>query len=80
VRDYDPPMALNGGRDGLDFYRRLAVEGHAWLKPSAALMAEFGDGQGQAICELFTSAGWTIGTLSKDYSGRDRILIARSAD
>jgi release factor glutamine methyltransferase len=80
VRDFDPHAALNGGLDGLDFYRRLAAQGRSWLKPGGRLMAEFGDEQSAAVRELFTSASWTVEAVAKDYTDRDRILIARSAD
>ena len=45
VRDFDPRGALDGGADGLDFYRRLAAEAAAFLKPGGRVMLEFGDGQ-----------------------------------
>src|SRR6185295_18826821 len=45
VRDHDPRAALDGGIDGLAFYRRLAAEARSFLKPTGRLMLEFGDGQ-----------------------------------
>jgi len=80
VRDHDPRQALDGGADGLDFYRRLAVEAGSWLKPGGRLMLEHGDGQGGAVAELLTQQGWTVDSALKDYSGRGRILIARRSD
>ena len=76
VRDHDPKLALDGGADGLDFYRRLAEETPRWLRPGGVLMAEFGDGQGAAIGRLFGSARWPSPCLEKDLSGRERFLIA----
>jgi release factor glutamine methyltransferase len=80
VRDHDPRQALDGGADGLDFYRRLAAEAGPRLKPGGRLMLEHGDGQGGAVAELLTQHGWTVESVLKDYSGRGRILIARRVD
>jgi release factor glutamine methyltransferase len=77
VRDHDPRLALDGGRDGLDFYRRLATEAARWLVPDAWLMAEFGDGQAPALTELFAGHGWQVESVEKDLSDRDRVLIVR---
>ena len=78
VRLHDPRLALVGGDDGLDCYRRLATEGLAWLRPGGSLLAEFGDGQALALVDLFGKAGWLIEAVEKDLSGRDRILIVRA--
>lgn len=77
VRDHDPRLALDGGADGLDFYRRLAREAGAWLKPGARLMLEFGDGQAPALEKLFAEQMWIVEAVKADYSGRPRILTAR---
>jgi release factor glutamine methyltransferase len=76
VRDFDPRLALDGGADGLDFYRRLAAEADAWLKPQGRLMAEFGDGQATAIVPLFSTNGWQIDSVEKDLDGRERCFVA----
>lgn len=78
VRDHDPRIALDGGSDGLAFYRRLAREATDWLRPGASLLAEFGDDQSPALRELFEGAGWTTEAIEKDLSGRDRVLIVRA--
>jgi release factor glutamine methyltransferase len=78
VRLHDPRLALVGGDDGLECYRRLAAEALGWLKPGGWLLAEFGDGQAPALTELFGKAGWLIEAVEKDLSGRDRILIVRA--
>ena len=80
VRDHDPRQALDGGSDGLDFYRVLARETGGWMNPGGALMVEFGDDQGAAIRELMLGQGWRVDELVRDYSGRERILIARRSD
>ena len=80
VREFDPRLALDGGTDGLEFYRLLAAQGRAHLKPAGRLMLEFGEGQHGEISALFTNAGWTVETVAKDYTGRERILIARPGE
>ena len=77
VRDYDPRGALDGGADGLDFYRWLATQARPFLKPGGKIMLEFGDGQGDAIREIFTSQNWIVEAIREDYTQRQRILIAR---
>jgi release factor glutamine methyltransferase len=77
VRDFDPRLALDGGADGLDFFRRLAVEGGHFLAPGGKLMCEFGDDQGPALRGLFAAQNWIVEEVRADYSGRERILVAR---
>jgi release factor glutamine methyltransferase len=77
VRDFDPRGALDGGADGLDFYRRLASEAPGWLAPGGKLMVEFGDGQAPAVESLFAGQKWIVEAVHADYSQRQRILIAR---
>ena len=77
VRDFDPHAALDGGADGLDFYRLLAAQAVEWLRPGGKIMLEFGDGQAAAIQKLFTVPAWSVEAVRADYTQRDRILIAR---
>lgn len=79
VRDFDPRLALDGGKDGLDFYRRIAKEGLAFLKRSGKLMVEFGDGQAGEVKKIFSDENWIVEEIVADYSSRARILIARLA-
>ncbi len=76
VKDFDPRGALDGGADGLDFYRRLAVEAKPLLKPDGKIMLEFGDGQVNAIKNIFENEKWIVEAVQDDYSQRARILIA----
>jgi release factor glutamine methyltransferase len=76
VRDFDPHGALDGGADGLDFYRRLAAA-KPFLKPDGKIMLEFGDGQADAIKQIFITEKWIVEAVQEDYSQRARILIAR---
>lgn len=80
VREHDPRLALDGGADGLFFYRRLATETRPYLVERGKLMAEFGDGQAPALQSIFEAAGWVIEEIAPDLSGRPRIMIARRAE
>lgn len=77
VRDYDPRLALDGGGDGLDFYRDLAARGQDFLEPNGKIMLEFGDGQAEALRGIFESQNWVVEAIQADYSQRLRILVAR---
>jgi len=80
VRDHDPVLALDGGADGLEFYRRLAAGAGPWLTARGRLMVEMGDGQSGAVSALLESVGWSVESVEPDNSGRQRILIARRRD
>jgi release factor glutamine methyltransferase len=76
VRDHDPRQALDGGPDGLAFYRRIAAEAAPFLKPGGKIMLEFGDGQAPAIRKIFESQKWIVEAVIDDYTQRPRILNA----
>ena len=77
VRDYEPHLALDGGEEGLDFYRRLAASAALYLKEDGWLLMEHGAAQEDAIREIF--ADWPQGRGSavisrRDAAGHDRVL------
>jgi release factor glutamine methyltransferase len=76
VRDHDPALALDGGSDGLDFYRRLAREAVDYLAPDGKLMVEFGEGQAPALGTIFAGQNWVVEAVVEDYSRRARFLVA----
>ena len=76
VKGFDPLGALDGGADGLDFYRRLATEAKPFLKPDGKIMLEFGDGQADEIKKIFENEKWIVEAVQEDYSQRARILTA----
>ena len=78
VRDFDPRIALDGGADGLEFYRLIAAQAKAFLKPDGKIMVEFGDGQAEAIRKIFEAEKWIVEAVKEDYSQRARILIAQN--
>ena len=80
VRDHDPRLALDGGEDGLDFYRRLAREAGPFLKSGGRIMMELGDGQAVAVEAIFTEEKWIVEEVKADYCKVQRFLIARRAD
>jgi release factor glutamine methyltransferase len=77
VRDFEPRAALDGGADGLDFYRQLAAEAPGRLEPGAKIMLELGDGQAESVRRLFEQQKWIVETVLEDYTRRPRIMIAR---
>jgi release factor glutamine methyltransferase len=79
VHDFDPHDALDGGADGLEFYRLIASQARAFLKPGGRVMVEFGDGQAVAIQEIFAAEKWIVEAVKEDYSQRARILIAKKS-
>ena len=77
VSDYEPHLALHGGVDGLDFYRSIIENYTEALKPGGYLCFEFGMGQGNAVCQLLQTKGYTILERSRDYNDRERAVIAQ---
>lgn len=77
VKDHEPHLALWGGEDGLDFYRAIAGNYAACLKPGGYLCLEFGMGQGDDISEILTRAGFEVLERVNDYNDRERALLAR---
>ena len=76
---FEPPQALDGGADGLSFYRRLAAEAAAFLSPGGVLLAETGDGQAEDAAQLFGSP-FSPPAVRPDLSGNPRFLEIRRAD
>jgi len=76
VRDFDPPVALDGGKDGLDAYRSIAGEARRILAQGGRMFVELGIGQEPAVRELFTSAGLSVGVARMDLAGIPRVLGA----
>lgn len=75
VRQYEPRRALDGGTDGLDFYRRLQQEVPAILKSKGRVWLEIGHGQGEGLLQLFNALPWKERHLGKDRAGRERFIF-----
>ena len=74
VRDYEPMSALDGGEDGLDFYRRLAKDAPKKLKKGGTLLMECGQGQAQEIVKLFKKFDYAM--ITRDLEGVERYIRA----
>lgn len=74
VRDHEPRLALEGGRDGLDHYRLLAPEILRVLKPGGRFVVEIGWDQREAVEALFREAGAFNVASVKDLADRDRVV------
>ena len=80
VRDHEPRLALDGGPDGLAFYRRIASEAGQFLKPGGSLFVEVGHTQEVAVRGLFAERSeLTVGPTIKDLAGRPRVVTAKRA-
>jgi len=77
IREHEPISALDGGRDGLDFYRRIFRDAPAYLNDNGLIMLEIGYCQSAAIRELALSAGLTQLHFIKDFAGIERIFTAK---
>lgn len=77
VAKFEPPLALHGGDDGLQFYKSITEKYRSALKPGGYLCFEFGMGQGDAVCALLEENGFTILERSRDYNERERAVLAR---
>ena len=74
VRDFEPENALDGGADGLDFYRKIAGEVKDYLNPGGYVYMEIGYDQGEAVSELMRNAGFTEVEVIKDLARNDRVV------
>lgn len=78
VKDHEPMMALDGGKDGLDFYRRIAEEAPSHLNKNGILMMEIGHDQGETVPKLLEdSENFEDIRCLKDLAGKDRIVVAK---
>lgn len=73
VKDFEPKIALDGGEDGLDFYRRIVKESVDFLKPKGLLAFEVGFDQAQEVAKIMESSYRDI-KLQKDLAGIERVV------
>ena len=77
VKDYEPHLALDGGNDGLDFYRAIVKNYTSALKPGGFLCFEFGMGQGDDVCDILVKNGYTVLERVQDFNERERAVLAQ---
>lgn len=75
VKKYDPLRALSGGKDGLQFYRKLAEESRLFLKPHGMIAVEIGKSQEKDVIALFSENGFELKKTRKDLNGILRALL-----
>lgn len=78
VKNHEPLLALDGGVDGLDFYRRIAAEARNFLKENGAIFLEIGYGQKEKISEIFAEQNFILEAFKADLAGVDRVLQFKS--
>jgi release factor glutamine methyltransferase len=76
IKNYEPAEALNGGGDGLSYYRTIIPAAKTYLKSNGILMLEIGLGQSDEIKRMAEDAGFIRISLLRDYAGIERIFIA----
>ena len=75
VRDNEPLTALDGGKDGLDFYRRITNDSLEYLDDGGYLFFEIGYNQGEGLKKIMTDLGFDGIKIVKDYAGLDRVVF-----
>lgn len=74
VRCHEPQGALDGGSDGLDFYRRISLEAKPYLYRGARIFLEIGCNQAEAVSGILIKEGYQDIEVVKDFAGLDRVV------
>ena len=75
IKNYEPREALDGGRDGLDYYRRIIKEAPEYLEKDGFLFFEIGHDQGEDLRKMLKDDGrFTPAEVIRDLPGRDRVV------
>lgn len=77
VRDHEPLGALDGGEDGLDFYRAIIKYWTITLRPNGMMMFEVGEGQADAVKKMLLDAGYVAVQTVRDTLGVERVVIGK---
>ncbi len=80
VRDYEPIWALDGGKDGLRFYKGILKYWKSLLRPGGFILFEVGEDQAQTVKDMVLAAGFAAADTRKDSQGIDRVVIGRMYD
>jgi release factor glutamine methyltransferase len=74
IKNWEPIAALDGGEDGLGYYRKIIPDAINYLTREGTLILEIGTGQAEAVKEIARAAGYGHNAVRKDYAGIDRII------
>ncbi len=77
VKDFDPIIALDGGTDGLSFYRIIAKDAFSHLRPGGFIFLEIGYDEGEDVSKIMKDNNYTDVEIIKDYAQNDRVVKAR---
>jgi release factor glutamine methyltransferase len=81
IKDYEPVVALNGGEDGMEFYRSIVSQGPSYLRRGGWLLLEVGEGQEKRVSAMIEEEGsFSRPERIKDLSGIERVVKARRKD
>ena len=75
IKKHEPKLALDGGEDGLDFYRAIIEQSKSYISPEGFIAFEIGYNQGEAVKKIFVENGYPNVTIAKDLAGFDRVVI-----
>ena len=77
IREWEPVIALDGGPDGFDTYRRIIAEAHKYLATGGSIVLEIGADMAPDLVDLFSRAGcYGPASVYQDYAGKDRVIAA----
>ena len=77
IREWEPVIALDGGPDGFDTYRRIIAEAHKYLANGGSIVLEIGADMAPDLVDLFARAGrYGPASVYQDYAGKDRVIAA----
>jgi release factor glutamine methyltransferase len=80
VKDHEPIVALDGGEDGMEFYRRIVSQAPSYLRKGGWLLLEVGEGQGRKVSEMMETDGrFNVLERMKDLSGMERVVKAQKS-
>lgn len=74
VKDHEPLLALDGGEDGLDFYRKITMQAPEYLNTGGWLLFEIGYNQKEAVLQMMQAKGFKDIAVKTDYAGLDRVV------
>lgn len=80
VKDFEPRIALDGGLDGLDFYRKITPDSKRFLSQNGLLIYEIGYDQGESVRDILIKEGFKEVSIKKDLQGHDRVVAGLLID